>query len=124
MQAFFDAAPPRSNPASRVFRYPHSFFSGSRNYLSGLRAAALRAQSGRPLLFPPGGVCPRRPGSVPAVRRLSPMGTDPRRSAAGRPARRGQTPPVIAHRTFVPPNYQTNAFDKTIPIVYTTLHGR
>jgi hypothetical protein len=23
---FFDAAPPRSNPASRVFRYPHSFF--------------------------------------------------------------------------------------------------
>jgi hypothetical protein len=25
-KAFFDAAPPRSNPASRVFRYPHSFF--------------------------------------------------------------------------------------------------
>jgi hypothetical protein len=24
-EAFFDAAPPRSNPASRVFRYPHSF---------------------------------------------------------------------------------------------------
>jgi hypothetical protein len=23
---FFDAAPPGSNPASRVFRYPHSFF--------------------------------------------------------------------------------------------------
>jgi hypothetical protein len=23
--AFFDAAPPGSNPASRVFRYPHSF---------------------------------------------------------------------------------------------------
>jgi hypothetical protein len=27
MKSFFDAAPPRSNPASRVFRYPHSFFS-------------------------------------------------------------------------------------------------
>jgi hypothetical protein len=26
--AFFDAAPPGSNPASRVFRYPHSFFRG------------------------------------------------------------------------------------------------
>jgi hypothetical protein len=25
---FFDAAPPGSNPASRVFRYPHSFFRG------------------------------------------------------------------------------------------------
>jgi hypothetical protein len=26
-KAFFDAAPPRSNPTSWVFRYPHSFFS-------------------------------------------------------------------------------------------------
>jgi hypothetical protein len=26
MPTFFDAAPPGSNPASRVFRYPHSFF--------------------------------------------------------------------------------------------------
>jgi hypothetical protein len=27
MKSLFDAAPPRSNPASRVFRYPHLFFS-------------------------------------------------------------------------------------------------
>jgi hypothetical protein len=32
---FFDAAPPGSNPAARVFRYPHSFFRTKKIYRKG-----------------------------------------------------------------------------------------